>query len=426
MLKTENEYRKEFFDIARQIEKHHNLFYAMWSKGVPEWDSSIPTACVKFDKNTLYPLKFIFNPEFWDQCDLYKRAFIISHECLHILLRHGTRAKDIFNNENMEAINISTDIAINHILVNSFGFDREKIEGWEKYCWVDTVFEDRIVNDSLSFEQYLRELKSEGVGNKCSNCGTVDVHSFCDHDESDNLIASQIEEFINDVIAPHMEDIESLNQKIKQDAGDESGIFKKVEYREYVAPSRKWENIIKKWKRKGSSLADDSCKWTKVNRIYSSLPEDFCLPSDSDGEDFSPNRINIALFMDISGSCANYIDYFLRACRSIPKKRFTMNTYVFDTSVYKIDIDNYKPKVGGGTSFHVIQSEVEKLTSSGKKIDKIFVITDGGATHSDKYLNITNWHWFLVEETSKYNRDKIPHECKIHDLSDYFSRQLSV
>jgi len=133
----------DFFRIAMGLEQKNSLFYKVWELGTPRTTKEIPTAAVRFDKKGI-KIDFMFNPELWKNSDDYNRAFIISHEALHVALNHGSRMKGALEKgEEMELINIAADIVVNHTLVNKFGFSRKKIKNANNFCWVDTVFGEK-------------------------------------------------------------------------------------------------------------------------------------------------------------------------------------------------------------------------------------------------------------------------------------------
>ena len=131
---------EEWMKISLALEEHHAVFYKVWQMGKPIFDESIPTACVQFDEHGNF-IMFRFNPEFWSRLDFKNKLWVICHEALHIVLNHGIRAKEA--GVNSKAANIAMDIVVNHSLSANFGFDREEVDNWEEYCWVDTVFKDK-------------------------------------------------------------------------------------------------------------------------------------------------------------------------------------------------------------------------------------------------------------------------------------------
>ena len=133
----------DFFRIAVSLEKKHALFYKVWEMGIPRVTREIDTAAVAFDKNGT-KIDFMFNPDLWKKSDDYNKAFLVSHEALHVSLNHGARMKSALERkENMQLINMAADIVVNHALVEKFGFSRKKIDNAENYCWVDTVFGEK-------------------------------------------------------------------------------------------------------------------------------------------------------------------------------------------------------------------------------------------------------------------------------------------
>lgn len=162
-MKNLNSYKKEFLEVGKEIEGFHSLFRTMWELGYPQWDESIPTACVVFDpKQEFNALQFRFNPAFWDKLDNYSRAFVVCHECLHAFLLHGKRAKNLYEQKaDNNLINGAMDLAINHMLVNCFGFEREKVAGWDKLWWVESAFPKDQISNALNFEEYYTLLVDE-------------------------------------------------------------------------------------------------------------------------------------------------------------------------------------------------------------------------------------------------------------------------
>ena len=91
--------------------------------GKPVFTQDISTAAIKFNKNGDF-LEFVFNYDFWKSLDANNKLFVICHEAMHVILNHGHRSKD---SENKNAANVAMDIVVNHLLIDRFGFIREKI-----------------------------------------------------------------------------------------------------------------------------------------------------------------------------------------------------------------------------------------------------------------------------------------------------------
>ena len=473
-----NKFIKEYDQVSKILEKFHSIFYKMWEYGTPELVKSIPTARIIFDNKSFEPLKFQFNPDFWNSIDTYTRAFVIAHECRHALSNHGTRAKSIFENKgDINILNQALDVAVNHSLINHFGFEREKINGQEDICWVDTVFPNMDVSDELSFEEYYdilldqsqaennksngskkksgsKKENGEGSGSEKSDSDEQGESggepgdapgngpkSFDDHRSLFEIVSGEILEEIQDAIEDS--EIESYNDKACQNPGSAPGKGSGIGNGDGITiiPKRlklrttdKWEKLVKTWKRIGYNPPDDSSQWVKLSRRFASLPDDIILPHDDDPSDdeFCKSKLNALIFLDVSSSCSHLKNQFFMAYETIPEKRFNKTMYIFGDKVKKITgkADSVSG-AGFGTSFYAISLEVDKYIAE-KKIepDIIIVITDGDANHP-AYPVPDKWHFFIdsadneptisqrKEESGRYMR-KIPGNIKSYYLVDYF------
>ena len=133
---------------------------------------------------------------------------------------------------------------------------------------------------------------------------------------------------------------------------------------------------------------------------------------------FGLTKINAALFLDCSGSCIASAKYFTEAYRSMPKKRFNIKTFTFDTQVYEINLDKQIPQLGGGTDFRPIQSKLNELESSGYIPDVVLVYTDGFGEHGH-YLTPKKWHWFMLGSECNHN---VPTGCHVYNIDDFFKK----
>jgi len=226
--------RTDFYKISRSLEDFHGVFYQMWDMGYPDLTFEIPTAAVRFDRDGNH-IDFMFNPVAWQKLDLYTKAFVIGHECLHVMLNHGIRTK---NCPLPKLANIALDIVVNHMLVNKFGFNRASldlspfVEGVKDeheqqvpykndrgddivLCWIDTVFQSSqgSIKRNKAFEYYYAILEEnvifseDGKGmkikmtygsGKSENVGgrVLDDHHFL-KDFSDEEVQDYIAEEIN-------------------------------------------------------------------------------------------------------------------------------------------------------------------------------------------------------------------------------------
>lgn len=388
----------QFLEISRQLEDHHAIFYTLWQLGKPISDTSIPTACVKFDKEGEC-MEFAFNPDYWDRCTDYDRLFVICHESLHVLLRHGVRVSGM---KDPYRCNVALDLVVNHMLINKFGFDRSKITDWDVYAWVDTVFLDREIPDNLSYEQYF-QLVPPG------KLKTVDNHSW--ESDSDKWVER---------IADHLgEEKNSLKGIVRtHSAGmNPSQHWSFSVNKEYVPPKKKWETVIKKWAKKYDrpDLRDVE-QWARVNRRYACLESQFIIPTEMEVEYEKQEKINVWFFQDTSGSCYNYRNRFFDAAKSLPKDRFDMKLHCFDTEVFETTLESGKLYGGGSTAFSPIEDYIQKYMVE-KKVPypmAVFVITDGWGTPVEPERP-DRWHWFLTTTYTAF----IPKQSKVFQLKDF-------
>jgi hypothetical protein len=196
------QFKYEYRAISRILEKHHSVFYKMWEYGIPVLTESVPTAAMVWDSKSYNPLEFRFNPKFWESLDIDSKAFIICHECLHAILLHGERGRTLREAQaDKVKINVAMDLAINHMLVNSFDFDRDNVSVAKSGCWVDTVFENMDVPTNLSFEEYYYLLEKNNIDVSMYYCdiesilksllgeGKLSINIFDDHEALGDIVS---------------------------------------------------------------------------------------------------------------------------------------------------------------------------------------------------------------------------------------------
>ncbi len=479
---TSDEWKK----ICHLLEDHHCLFYKIWEMGKPMFTNSIPTACVTFDKNGTY-LYFLFNPTFWQGLDSYNKLFVICHEALHVILNHGVRFKD---SNQRETANIAMDVVVNHTLTREFGFDRNLIQNWEELCWVDTVFGKNYNHNGLrlmqgetaefyfnlllnkkkkkkdnqqgqqgqnnsgnesgssSQGQGQQEDQNSQAGSGSSKVKTLDQHHFGDPN-SDGTQGTDSQKIIDAVNANLSEEEQNIvKQSISKHSSSESpfsqagtgagGQQSQVQDVQ-VKIKKKWESVIKKWT--AMKLMDTEKtvdQWAKEHRRYVLLPQDMMLPTELDIETLSydKNKIDVYFFLDTSGSCWHLKDRFFAIAKTLPKSRFNVNLFCFDTQVTPTDFAKSTIYGSGGTCFRVIeeyiQQELNMRKAKKKKAkypDAVWVMTDGYGTKVCPEKP-KNWYWFI--DHPQYNNkarvdshmknltsDMIPKECNMFSLSDF-------
>jgi predicted metal-dependent peptidase len=458
--------------ILRALEKYHIVFAKIFEFGYVKFDTSVKTACLKFNKASGKPFEYVFNPIFWDSIDFETKIFIIKHETAHNFLRHGERGRQILAmGGDKTTLNIAMDISINHMLVDMFGVDRSLINNGENYCWVETCFPNKSVSSNLNFESYfdlLNEQKEdendgEGEGEPGENepgepgqkgsssddsqskdesesdkngefgkdgepsmGGNSEPELVDDHDFLDEETQEKVDKVLDSIkksISP--ESLKDFNNILQQCGDGPGGELFEVEVPK-LKPNMKWLNLVKKFKYKNHK---PECKikaqFVFKNRRMTLLNPTNLMPQEYEvfEENNKKDVIDVFCFLDISSSCKDYVNHFLLASKTFPEDSFRVRMFVFDTVVTEIDAKNPKIRVGGGTNFGIIEQKIQHLC----KLEEcaypsvVIVITDGEGTkvnpeHPDR------WQWMLINknnyEARKYNY--IPSASRIFELKDYF------
>ena len=436
---------EEYAAISRNLDKYHAIFYQIWEMGVPRLSFEVPTAAVRFDEKGKN-IEFLFNPVFWRDSDTYTKEFVICHECLHVILNHGMRIKDMKASKlNNLLANQCLDVVINHMLVDKFNFDRQSVQNQEKYCWIDTVFgqDHQKIDRNRAFEYYLGQLKNRIVENIKNNtfviknddgseseveAETIDAHDFLESIDDEKLkkeLASEINKKLNEndkrdfieKINKTGEGYKNLNNKPNSQEGgtNDGGLL----YRLSLPPvrrKRKWETVINKWSKKYKCSEEGVEQWVKINRRIANLSNDLILPSEADDENYKEERINVWFFLDTSGSCINLKERFFSAAKSLPNDKFNIRLFCFDTQVYDVNIADLKVYGGGGTSFRILEEKIQQ-TIRAEKIkypEAVFVISDG---YGDMITvaKPKRWYWFLTTAFKSY----IPQDSSVYLLSHF-------
>lgn len=413
---------QEFESIAFKLEAHHSIFYKLWEMGELLFDENIPTACVKFDKAGNY-VSFHFNPDFWEEKTPYERLFIICHECLHVWLNHGIRT---INTEQPQTVNTALDIVINHMLVDNFGFNRHKLKDNKDLCWIDTVFDDTTeIKKDQTFEYYYTKMIESGNYNEKK---LVDIHDYL-KDVDLEKIMNEIGEDLSDEEKNNISKIlkkhkEPKTKKVGESSSDEWG---DINVPNKIKINKAWFDLIKQWANKKYFTDFSSEQWLKTNRRLAFFETDsgseLLLPSDDDEYNFDENRVDMWLYLDVSGSCFNLRHDFFCASLTIPKDRIKMRTFCFDTKINEVNLSEHKLIMGGGTSFSIIENHIqtEMKLSKTKKHPVVFVFSDGYGDNV-KPSQPKNWHWFLdnsYESNFSHVKSLTGGNCNYHSLETF-------
>lgn len=389
--------KEDWNEISFSLEEHHAIFYKIWQIGKPTFSEAIDTAAVSFDKEGKY-VSFLFNEKFWEETSFYEKLFVICHECLHILLNHGVRIKDT---KNTLIANKCLDVVVNHLLVNNFSFEKDKLSNWKEWCWVETVFAEHNIPNNESYEYYFnlhKKLYGDGQSNNYSSL--IDDHYGLDFDPK-NFLKEALQEVSK-------QEKNTLNHLIDYfEAGSNEFVLKELLFSE-KKEKKKWEKIIFNYCRSKINFLEKE-QWLKKNRRLNFVDTNLFLPNESEVEEKLVEKINLYFFMDTSGSCWHLRNRFFKAANSL-SNNFNVSLFCFDTNIH--EVSQSAVFGGGGTRYSVLESYLLNLKTYP---DAIFVLTDGyGDFVSPRYSN--RWHWFL---TSKGYKSYIPKDSHIHFLEDF-------
>lgn len=426
---------EEWNEVAKHLDAATPIFYMMWKLGRPVYSDNIDTACVLFNKEGNC-VGFEINQKFWESLTLTQKAFIIAHECMHVILNHGIRAKDLMEkNVLMECANKSMDVIINETLAKNYFNRKELGDLSDKLCWYDTCFDkkDNIEHDK-NFEYYYNVMcRKKPNGDNRSGSGKSKGQLLDDHSGLWDKQADweSVEDYLNQVAENcSAQDIQNMLDKIGkqiQDANSSAGgsrgtgagggflIIKP----ELVKKKKKWETVINKWATTQLKQVDkDQEQWARINRRFVLMGDDMFIPSEIEIEDVDEDqkKIDVWFFQDTSGSCQHLAPRFFKAARSLPEKSFNIRMFCFDTEVYETSLKSGKLYGFGGTSFSCIEHKIQSIMNKEKvKYPKaVFVITDGYGDnvhpqHSDR------WYWFL----SCNYKYCIPQKSSTYMLQDF-------
>ena len=443
-------YSEEWLEICRELEARHSIFYKCWELGRPYFVEGIGTARVQFDPSGDF-LAFEFDPKFWRETTFYDKLFVISHECLHIILNHGVRTRDA---KDRQKANIALDLVVNHALVNSFSFNRSKLS-MDTLCWVDTIFPDATVSDTESFEYYYN-LMPESISLKDLLCMLADDHSGFSgqgsgaskdkkqgdgKDKSDEggkaaegLSEEELDkarERLMDKLGEGLsdEEIQSLENFFDKHFSDSdphvgrspvgTGSWVMANIRK-APKKKKWETIITKWSMKYMKYDyDEEEQWAKMNRRITLLPRDLIIPSEVDVDHLEEDRLPVFFFLDTSGSCWGFKDRFFKAALSLPPERFDLRLFCFDTAVQETTLESGKIYGGGGTAFSVCEQHIQKLmkTEGIAYPEAVFMITDGYGDQLNPQ-HPERWKFFMTYKGGN-NLYCLPKQGQVYYLQDF-------
>lgn len=417
---------EKFFEVANELACHNGLFQKLWEMGKPIFTDNpkIETAAVSFNREGGF-VQFLFNRDFFARLSSQELAFVVSHECLHVILNHGKRLKGL----HPQIANVAADITINEMLTTSLGFDPNlpviqciKVGEDGKpnpACLIKTVFSEeqqKTIEKDREFEYYYNKLMNGATFQKCKisiggdNDGLEPLDS---HEGLPDELIQEIEEAIKNLSES---DKETLAKNIKAGDGD---AFEWIQSALKPKPNKAWESVIQDWTVK-MWREKRKTQWKHTNRRFTLVQGQggLSIPTEELIDEKQNERIDILFFMDISGSCVPFAEKFFQCAKTIPRDKFLVVPYAFNTINIPIDLDADKLPAGGGTSFYQIE---EECLAQKKYPSAVFVLTDGyGDNVNPKYPD--RWHVFLTVDY----RECFPKNVKFYDFDALFNGKKKI
>lgn len=415
---------EELLDIAASLEDYHKVFYVFWEMSSVVFDDSIGTAAVRFPRAG--KPEMLIGEKFWNSLTKREKLFVVCHECLHVLLDHGVRNGLSVPGASPRLVNIAQDITINEMIVDLFSYDREDLRDWKKYCWIDTCFDNpHVIARNETFLYYLEKLiQNPPKGEEQGGPSTFDEHGM----QPDGSIKSPqpsggkgdetqaekdakqatAESLAGELTAQELDDLLKALPEGVLEAGQMTGAIEHIIARKVQRAKLKFGHIVRKLKKSClKEVPADVETFTQDDRRFSDVHANPKIALPGKGEIMKPSRDRLltAVFMDVSGSCLDYLKVFNQVFLAFDAERklFETRLFIFDTRVTEVRPgDNVR--IGGGTAFDIIEQKCVQLESEvGRYPDCVVVITDGhGSPVTPKAP--TKWIWLLTpkDHTTHY------------------------
>ena len=127
----------------------------------------------------------------------------------------------------------------------------------------------------------------------------------------------------------------------------------------------------------------------------------------------------ICIYLDVSGSCADYSLKFMELTANLPKN-YSVDLYVFADIVCDVRVTNVNnnkkfdySNAGYGTNISNVLSSYKSI-SLEKRYDAVFVLTDGDYKNirNDTQFDYSKWFFFMTPDYS----NNVPTQSKIFEL----------
>ena len=108
---------EEKLELLRGLQPYGNMYYTFLNMSYVQFSDSVPTLGVSATDESREHILLTINPTFWSQMNKLQKLFLISHECMHVMLSHLPRLYGMLSlpEFNKELMNIAADLSLIHI-----------------------------------------------------------------------------------------------------------------------------------------------------------------------------------------------------------------------------------------------------------------------------------------------------------------------
>jgi hypothetical protein len=135
--------------------------------------------------------------------------------------------------------------------------------------------------------------------------------------------------------------------------------------------------------------------------VYEVFPDMGRLPTKEINQPKNGETPAIAMYLDGSGSCYDWIDKFVKLAKSIPEEKIALFPFSFSTIVMKLNIKEQNPELaGGGTEFSIIEESIRKdvVPVLGHYPKAVVIMSDGIGRFEriqPEGPNADRWLWLI-------------------------------
>ncbi len=327
--------------------------------------------------------KIVFDPEFAHKLSDSELEFVLSHELLHCVLKHCTRAVGKLP----RLYNIACDIVINSVLLEESDLTELIVNGHEVMHRTPKGDEGRLYTADEVYKQLL-EKTDEQIINLYGE-GLLDSHDEWDKLETDDIIDSAWDGYIRDSLEKAQASAGSLGVLIRRERGNVM-IKSKVDWRTIL------HNFIQ--------YDRSDYLFSVPDRRYSS---DIILPSFCENV-YGSKVDNIWFALDTSGSVTRIgleqalfeVKMAIEQIGNLTGKLFFFDTELSDPTPFDDvkTLDEIIPVGGGGTCFEVIFDKLKEAEENDELPVAIVVATDGYAPFpEEKYAMEIPVVWVIID-----------------------------